>query len=49
MVSVARKGGPWRGKETPSVIRKPGEYRPGKTERDHGRGKGRRKGAEESK
>lgn len=48
-MGLERKGGLWRAKETPSVIRKPGEYRPGKTQRDHGRGKGRRKNEEGDK
>lgn len=36
-------GGPWRAHEKIFTKRKPGEYRPGKTKRDQGRGKGRRR------
>lgn len=50
MSEKPKLGGPWRAKEKIFTKREPGDFRPGKTQRDHARGKGRRHlVAEESK
>lgn len=50
MSDKPKLGGPWRSKAEKFVKLEPGHFRPGKTKRDHARGKGRRRlVAEETK